>query len=143
MGGCPNLTLCYWQEPARLPPPRISPPLAGWRTARITQLEGELLSAHATIQQQEQTIEALRAKTDELATALQTASEDIMSHVDTGAVLKQAAHAAALEQHPEWKGIIGVGYTEPQRRDLIYKHLQKLLDMAHTETPPRRSSSST
>jgi hypothetical protein len=57
-----------------------------------------------------------------------------MSHVDTGAVLKQAAHAAALEEHPEWEGIIGVGYSEPQRRDLIYRHLQKLLDLARKVT---------
>lgn len=49
-------------------------------------------------------------------------------------MLKQASHAAALEQHPEWKAVLGVGYSEPQRRDLIYKHLQKLLDATRTIT---------
>ena len=90
----------------------------GWQTKRISQLESELLRAQCTIEQQKCTIESLRAKTTELTDALQVASEDIMSNFQSGDILKQMAHAKALEQHPEWKGLIGVSYSEPQRRDL-------------------------
>ena len=115
----------------------LFPPLLwqNWQTKRINQLESELLRARCIIEQQECTIEALRAKTTELTDALQVASEEIMSnHLRTGDILKQTAHAKTLEQHPEWKDIVGVGYSEPQRRDLIYKHLQKLLDLTRTVT---------
>ena len=92
------------------------------------------MRAQCTIEQQECTIESLRAKTTELTNALQVASEDVMSDFQSGDILKQTAHAKALEQHPEWKDLIGMGYSEPQRRDLIYKHLQKLLDLTRTVT---------
>ena len=77
---------------------------------------------------------ALRAKVNDLEEQLRIAVEEIMGSIETGTVLKQAAHARALEEHPEWKGVIGVGYSEPQRRDLIYKHLQKLLDLTRSVT---------
>ena len=57
-----------------------------------------------------------------------------MSNVETGGILKQAAHAQRLEEYPEWKEILGIGYSEPQRRVLMYKHLQKLLDLTRTVT---------
>ena len=76
-----------------------------WQTKRINQLESELLRASCVIEQQECTIESLRAKTAELTDALQVASEDIMSNFQSGDILKQTAHAKALEQHPEWKEI--------------------------------------
>ena len=50
-----------------------------------------------------------------------------MSYVESTPILKQAAHAEALEAHPEWQEIVGVGYREDQRRSLIYQHLGKLL----------------
>ena len=62
------------------------------------------------------------------------ASEELMSNVETGGILKQAAHAQRLEEYPEWKEILGIGYSEPQRRVLMYKHLQKLLDLTRTVT---------
>ena len=61
------------------------------------------------------------------AVAQQTAAEEIMSYVESPPILKQAAHAEALEAHPEWQAIVGVGYREDQRRSLIYQHLGKLL----------------
>ena len=48
--------------------------------------------------------------------------------------IQKGAGDKALEDHPEWKDVIGVGHSEPQRRDLIYKHLQKLLDASRTVT---------
>lgn len=131
---CFAFTAC---APCTAPLSLLFPPLLwqNWQTKRINQLESELLRARCIIEQQECTIEALRAKTTELTDALQVASEEIMSnHLRTGDILKQTAHAKTLEQHPEWKDIVGVGYSEPQRRDLIYKHLQKLLDLTRTVT---------
>ena len=62
------------------------------------------------------------------------ASEELMSNVQTGEILKQAAHAKRLEEYPEWQEIFGAGYSDSQRRDLIYKHMQKLLDMTRQVT---------
>lgn len=50
-----------------------------------------------------------------------------MSYVESTPVLKEAAHCKALEEHEEWAQILGTGYSDTQRRDLIYKHLRKLL----------------
>ena len=72
-------------------------------------------------------VEALRMRESEFEAAQQTAAEEIMSYVESTPILKQAAHAEALEAHPEWQAIVGVGYREDQRRSLIYQHLGKLL----------------
>lgn len=50
-----------------------------------------------------------------------------MSYVESTPILKEAAHAAQVEEHEYWGQILGVGYTDMQRRTLIYKHLKKLL----------------
>ena len=136
---------CTWRPPPHLSctldvhtaaPPALLCVMChqAWQTSRIEQLERELACAHETIACRDATIEALRAKTSELTAALQMASEELMSNVETGGILKQAAHAQRLEEYPEWKEILGIGYSEPQRRVLMYKHLQKLLDLTRTVT---------
>lgn len=55
------------------------------------------------------------------------ATEEIMSYVQSTPILKEAAHSKAMQEHPEWADILGTGYNDMQRRDLIYKHLAKLL----------------
>lgn len=104
-----------------------------WQTRRIAQLERELCAAQSTIACQAAELEALRAKALSLESALHVATEEITSYMETPGGLKQAAHKA-LEDHPEWKEIIGVGYSSAQQRDLIYKHLQKLLDLTRSVT---------
>ncbi len=63
--------------------------------------------------------------------AQHVAAEEIMSYVESAPILKEAAHAKALEEHAEWAEILGVGYSDTQRRDLIYKHLKRLLAELH------------
>ena len=62
-----------------------------------------------------------------LETAQQTAVEEIMSYVESTPILKEAAHAQALEEHKEWAQILGVGYSDKQRRDLSLR-LRRLGD---------------
>lgn len=56
------------------------------------------------------------------------AAEEIVSFLRTAPALKQAAHSDCFEHNPEWSIIIGLGYSDAQRRTLIYKHLRKLLE---------------
>ena len=63
----------------------------------------------------------------ELEEAQRNAVEEIMSYMGTAPILKESAHADALEEHAEWAEILGVGYDDTQRRSLIYRHLSKLL----------------
>ena len=100
---------------------------AEWRTECIAQLERQLAVANAANASLTAEVEALRVRVAELEAAQQTAAEEIMSYVESTPILKQAAHAEALEAHPEWQEIVGVGYREDQRRSLIYQHLGKLL----------------
>lgn len=55
-------------------------------------------------------------------------AEHILSYMETQPVLKEAAHAKRLEENPEWAVILGLGYTDNQRRNLIYQHLGKLVN---------------
>lgn len=98
-----------------------------WRTERIAQLERQLATANATNESLLAEVTQLRERVAQLEAAQQTAAEEIMSYVESTPVLKQAAHADALEAHPEWQAILGVGYNDAQRRNLIYQHLGKLL----------------
>jgi hypothetical protein len=104
-----------------------------WQTRRIDQLERELFSAHVTIQNHVRELEALRAKVGMLEDALRIATQEIVSYMETPGGLKQAAHKA-LQDHPEWKEVLGTAYSDTQRRDLIYKHLHKLLEMTRMVT---------
>lgn len=52
---------------------------------------------------------------------------EILAYVESSPVLKEATHARQLEEHPEWALILGLGYNEQQRKNLVYKHLHKLL----------------
>ena len=93
----------------------------------VAQLERQLAEANAANASLPAEVAALRARVVELAAAQQPAAEEIMSYVESTPILKQAAHAEALEAHPEWQEIVGYGYREDQRRSLIYQHLGKLL----------------
>ena len=86
------------------------------------------------IASQERELEALREKVKTLEAAQRTAAEEIMSYVESTPILKEAAHSKALEEHEEWAEILGVGYSDSQRRDLIYKHLTRLRDQLHSIT---------
>lgn len=56
-----------------------------------------------------------------------TMAEEIMSYIESTPLLKEAAHAKKLEENPEWALILGLGYKDSQKRNLIYQHLKKLL----------------
>jgi hypothetical protein len=99
-----------------------------WKTERITELEQQVEALLAVNATQARTIEALRARVAELEAAQLTAAEEIMSYVESTPILKEAAHAKRLEENPEWALILGLGYNDTQRRNLIYIHLGKLLD---------------
>lgn len=58
---------------------------------------------------------------------MRTYSEEIASYIQTEPILKEAAHAKRLEQNPEWALILGLGYNDGQKRNLIYQHLGKML----------------
>ncbi|KAJ1615622.1 hypothetical protein T492DRAFT_157330, partial [Pavlovales sp. CCMP2436] len=45
-----------------------------------------------------------------------------------GDPLSQASHAAELVAQEGWDKVIGVGYSDTLKRDLIYRHLAKLLE---------------
>jgi hypothetical protein len=94
----------------------------------------ELACAQRTIKCQQATIDALRAKVSMLEEMQRTAAVEIMSYVESAPILKEAAHAKALEEHTEWAEILGTGYSDGQRRDLIYKHLSKLQKELHSIT---------
>jgi hypothetical protein len=51
------------------------------------------------------------------------AANEIVSGLATGTVLTQASHAPELAAQEGWDKVIGVGYSDKQRRDLIYRHL--------------------
>ena len=82
----------------------------------------------------ELTVEALRRRVHDLEAQLHTAAEEIVSYVQSNPILKEASHAARLEEDPEWALILGLGYTDAQKRDLIYRHLGKLKDELHRIT---------
>lgn len=56
-----------------------------------------------------------------------TMAQDIMGYIESTPILKEAAHARKLEDNPEWALILGLGYNDTQKRNLIYQHLHKLL----------------
>ena len=74
------------------------------------------------------TIEALRVRVAKLEKLLQLAALNIMSYVESTPILREAAHAKKLEENPEWALILGLGYSDLQRRCLIYQHLGKMRD---------------
>lgn len=51
-----------------------------------------------------------------------------MTYIKTTPILKEAVHADRIENDPEWALIIGLGYNDKQRRNLVYVHLKKLRD---------------
>ena len=55
-----------------------------------------------------------------------TMTQEIVSYIHSEPILNQAAHAKRLEDNPEWAVILGLGYNDKQRRNLIYQHLTKL-----------------
>jgi hypothetical protein len=70
----------------------------------------------------------LREEVKQLETALWQAGQSIVSSLNTGDMLSQAPHADELANQEGWNKVIGIGYSEKQRRDLIYRHLAKLTD---------------
>ena len=58
---------------------------------------------------------------------MRTYSEQIVTYVQSEPILKEAAHAKRLEENPEWALILGLGYNDGQKRNLIYQHLGKML----------------
>lgn len=71
---------------------------------------------------------------NELEDAQRVAVQEILSYVQSTPVLREAAHAKKLEDNPEWAIILGLGYNDVQRRNLIYVHLKKLLAELHSIT---------
>ena len=63
----------------------------------------------------------------ELETQQRTIAEEVLSYVESTPILKEAAHAKQLEDNPEWALVLGLGYNDTQRRNLIYQHLGKML----------------
>ena len=53
-------------------------------------------------------------------------AEQIVSYIQSTPILKEAAHAKKLEEHPEWAVVLGLGYDDAQKRNMIYNHLGKL-----------------
>ena len=100
------------ENPVDIPPQRSANWLAAraqmeqWRTARIEQLERELSAALERERHKDATIAALRERVRQLETETLTAAEEIASYVESQPILKQASHAAILEEHPEWKDIL-------------------------------------
>lgn len=63
----------------------------------------------------------------ELEKLQQVAAEEIMSYVESTPVLTQSSHNEKIEEHEQWRQILGTGYNNVQRRCMIYRHLDKLL----------------
>ena len=63
----------------------------------------------------------------ELEAQLRKYSEEIVSYIQSEPILKEASHAKRLEENPEWALILGLGYNDGQKRNLIYQHLGKML----------------
>ena len=63
----------------------------------------------------------------ELEAQQRTVAEELLSYVESTPILKEAVHAKRLEENPEWALVLGLGYNEGQRRNLIYQHLGKML----------------
>lgn len=72
------------------------------------------------------TIKAQRQELKNLEDRLWKVGQSIASGLDTGKALAQASHAADLAKQEGWDKIIGVGYSDKQKRDLIYQHLKDL-----------------
>ena len=72
----------------------------------------------------------------------------MLAFIESEPILTQAAHAKRLEESPEWALVLGLGYNDAQKRNLIYQHLGKLLPLSycplatrclpppHTHPPP-------
>ena len=74
------------------------------------------------------TIKAQREELKRLEDCLWQAGQSIVSGLDTGDALVQASHAAELAEQEGWDKVIGIGYSDNQKRDLIYRHLAKLCE---------------
>ena len=105
-----------------------------WRTTRIAELEGqvELLLARNQsqanlLEMQELAITRLRERILALEATQLTTAEQIMSYIESTPILKEAAHTKKLEENPEWALVLGLGYNDGQKRNLIFQHLGKLL----------------
>jgi hypothetical protein len=46
----------------------------------------------------------------------------------------QASHAVELASQQGWEKVIGVGYSDRQRRDVIYRHLAKMMECLRNVT---------
>ena len=62
-----------------------------------------------------------------MASQLKSA-EEIMSYIESEPILKQAAHAKKLEEHPEWAVVLGLGYDDDQRHGLKAVLVERLLE---------------
>jgi hypothetical protein len=80
------------------------------------------------------TITAQRVALQELEDCLWKAGEQIVSGLNTGEPLSQASHALELASQQCWQKVIGVGYTDKQKRDLIYRHFAKAMDCVRNVT---------
>ena len=70
----------------------------------------------------------------ELEDCLWKAGKQIVSGLNTGEPLSQASHAPELASQQCWQKVIGVGYTDKQKRDLIYRHVAKAMDCVRNVT---------
>jgi len=74
------------------------------------------------------TIASMREEANKYYVALWQAGQSIVSGLNTGDMHSQATHADELAKLEGWTEVIGIGYSEKQRRDLIYRHLAKLTE---------------
>jgi hypothetical protein len=74
------------------------------------------------------TIASLREEANKYYVALWQAGQSIVSGLNTGDMHSQATHVDELAKLEGWNEVIGIGYSEKQRRDLIYRHLAKLTE---------------
>jgi hypothetical protein len=60
--------------------------------------------------------------------------QSIVSGIYIGDALSQACHAPELASQEGWDKVIGVGYSDKQKRDLIYRHLAKVNEVLRKVT---------
>ena len=63
-----------------------------------------------------------------------TCSEELASKLDSEPHHTRLPHFRRIEEDPSWALVLGIGYTDAQRRSMIYRHLQKLQSQLHEIT---------